>query len=115
MAQVYSLYQLTCGYSMSAESFNSSLYDLLTRYYNETGVCLTVNSTLFSQSMYPGKYACAGEPVAMVFVSVNPSKNPEGAGPHVQWLADALAKMHGQYVVPCSAVSPANTTIVGRK
>jgi hypothetical protein len=51
----------------------------------------------------------------MIFASVNPSRNPEGAAPHIQWLADLLAKHHAQVVVPCSAISPADTTIVGKK
>jgi hypothetical protein len=72
---VYSLYQLTCGYTVTTTEFKESLFELLKQYDTEKGICLTVN---------PGKYPCKGEPVAMIFVSVNPSRVPEGAAPHVQ-------------------------------
>jgi len=112
---VYSFYQITCGYSMSQEDFKKSLFQLLLEYEGEKGVVLTVNSILFGESMYPGKYPCEGEPVAMIFLSINPVRIPEGLGPHVKWLADRLAKVHNQYVVPCSAISPIDSVIVGKK
>lgn len=56
-----------------------------------------------------------GEPVAMIFMSVNPSRNYEGVGPHVKWFVDRLAKIHDQTVVLCSAVSLVDTTIVGKQ
>jgi hypothetical protein len=95
--------------------FKKSLFELLKKYEDTNGVCLTVNSILFGESMYPGKYPCSGEPVAMIFISVNPIRVPEGIAPHIEWLANSLATLHNQYVVPCSAISPADSTILGRK
>lgn len=105
----YSLYQITCGYNVSKDDFKKYLFELLQEYEKEKGIVLTVNSILFGESMYPG------EQVAMIFLSINPIRVPEGIGPHVKWLADRLAKIHDQYVVPCSAISPADSVIVGKK
>ena len=112
---VYSLYQITCGYTVSQEEFKRLLFHMITQYYEQKSVCITVNNILFGESMYSGKYPCPSEPVAMIFVSVNPVRTPEGLAPHIKWLADELALSHSQTVVLCSAISPADTTIVGKK
>jgi hypothetical protein len=100
---------------MTTEQFETSLYDLVDEYYTKNEICVTVDFLSFGKSMYSGKYPCKGEPVAMIFVSVNPFRNPEGITPHVKWFADRLAKIHNQSVVLCSALSDANTTIVGKQ
>ncbi len=111
----HSLYRITCGYNSTTESFEATLYGLLHDYYTTHQVCVTVDFLSFGKSMYSGKNPCQGELVAMIFVSVNPSRNPEGIAPHVKWFADRLAKIHDQSVVLCSAISDANTTIVGKQ
>jgi len=88
---------------------------MLDEYYKEKQVCVTVDHISFGKSMYSGKYPSKGEPVALIFISVNPSRNPEGIDPHVKWFADRLAKIHNQTVVLCSAISLADTTIVGKQ
>ena len=110
----YSLYRITCGYKITPEQFETSLYNLLHEYYIQNQVCITVDFLSFGKSMYSGKYPCQGEPVAMIFLSVNPFKNPEGITPHVKWFADRLAKIHEQMVVLCSAVSHIDSVIIGK-
>jgi hypothetical protein len=48
---VYSLYQLTCGYTVTTTEFKESLFELLKQYDTEKGICLTVNSILFGESI----------------------------------------------------------------
>jgi hypothetical protein len=110
----HSLYRITGGYSTTTSDFGSSLYDLLDEYYKDHQVCVTVDLLSFGTAMYSGKYPCRGEPVAMIFMSVNPSRNPEGITPHIKWFADRLAKIHNQTVVLCSAISTSDTVIVGK-
>ena len=109
-----SLYRITCGYTITPEQFEIVLYDLLHEYYIQNQVCITVDFLSFGKSMYSGKYPCQGEPVAMIFLSVNPSRNPEGVTPHVKWFADRLAKLHNQQVVLCSAISQSDSVIIGK-
>lgn len=109
-----SLYRITCGYSLTTEQFETSLYNLLDEYYTKNQICITVDFLSFGKSMYSGKYPCRGESVAMIFLSVNPSKNPEGITPHVKWFADHLAKIHNQAVVLCSAISSSDSVIIGK-
>lgn len=111
----HSLYRITCGHTMTTQSFESTLYDLLDEYYKDHQVCVTVDFLSFGKSMYSGKYPSRGECVAMIFMSVNPSRNPEGITPYIQWFADRLAKLHDQAVVLCSAISLAETTIIGKR
>lgn len=112
---VYSVYQITCGYTAADAYFKETLSELLTEYYEKHSVCVTVNNVLFGVSMYPGKYACSSEKVATIIISVNPTRTKEGVGPHVKWFADRLAKLHDQHVVICNGVSLADSTIVGSK
>lgn len=111
----HSLYRITCGFSVNTSDFGLSLYNLLDEYYKEHQVCVTVDFLSFGTAMYPGKYPCLAEPVAIIFMSVNPSRNSEGITPHIKWFADRLAKIHNQTVVLCSAVSLADTVIVGKQ
>lgn len=111
----YCLYQMTCGFDGDQAKFKKKLFELLNEYYAKSGVCVTANSILFSESMWPGKFPCEGEPVAMVFLSVNPKRNPEDAAPHVKWLGTQLAINYSQFVVPCYGVSQATTVFACRK
>lgn len=119
----YAVYQITCGHRSSEAEFEVKLADLLSEQRQRTGVSVTVNSLVHSVCIYTKRDGSPViEPCTQIIVSINPNHNPSDgvpahreAKPFVVELAEKLREAYDQYVVPYSAISPADSVGAAKK